>query len=75
MFTDQQAKMQEVNAENEEKVKGVETKYTGEVESMNGKLAKEKTAEDDKIRELTDGAFVIFSMNTSKMKNIKRRIF
>eukprot|EP00493_Phyllostaurus_siculus_P000349 UN00351 len=50
MFTDQQSKMQEVNAENEEKVKGVETKYTGEVESMNGKLKKEKTAEDDKIR-------------------------
>jgi len=59
MFTDQQAKMQEVNAENEEKVKGVETKYTGEVESMNGKLAKEKTAEDDKIRELTDETHVL----------------
>jgi len=59
MFTDQQAKMQEVNAENEEKVKGVDTKYTGEVESMNGKLAKEKTAEDDKIRELTDETHVL----------------
>jgi len=59
MFTDQQSKMQEVNAENEEKVKGVETKYTGEVESMNGKLKKEKTAEDDKIRELTDETHVL----------------
>jgi len=59
MFTDQQSKMQEVNSENEEKVKGVETKYTGEVEAMNGKLAKEKTAEDDKIRELTDETHVL----------------
>jgi len=59
MFTDQQAKMQEVNSENEEKVKAVDTKYTGEVEAMNGKLAKEKTAEDDKIRELTDETHVL----------------